>query len=283
MGYTGGFFANAPGANVAAAANPTITGYFGGIGLGSADCIPVNTTNTPITASITNGVPVSGARYGKVKVNTGTVTNANAWSLAPGGSIEVSGGTLAFGTQRIAMGNSSAASGRGTTINTSGTGVITTTALTVFDFIGEGNVVGNNLSIAGRIKIRNKFTPLASGGLTFSSGGSLDIRNGGYVNTNAPTYAAGSFLRYNSGNTYAAGTEWTSNAVSGVGVPANVTIGDSIASSRCSFGASTQYRQMTGNLNLAVATSNLTLSTAVGGDLQIGGNVAELSRIFYNS
>ena len=277
MGYTGGFFANAPGANVAASANPTITGYFGGIGLGSADCIPVNTTNTPITASITNGVPVSGARYGKVKVNTGTVTNANAWSLAPGGSIEVSGGTLAFGTQRIAMGNSSAASGRGTTINTSGTGVITTTALTVFDFIGEGNVVGNNLSIAGRIKIRNKFTPLASGGLTFSSGGSLDIRNGGYVNTNAPTYAAGSFLRYNSGNSYTASTEWTSNAVSGVGVPANVTIGDSIASSRCSFGASTQYRQMTGNLNLAVATSNLTLSSAVGGDLQIGGNVANLA------
>jgi hypothetical protein len=274
MGYANGFFANAPGTNIAPGINPTITGYIGGFGVTSADCIPINTTNTAITASLTNGVPAAGAIYGKVTVNTGTVTNANAWTLAPGGSIQVTGGTFDFGAQTVTFGNAASSVGKGTTINTTGTGAITTASTTVWDFGGEGNITGNALSVSGSMRIRQKFTPLASGGLTIASGGNLDIRNGGYINTNAPTYASGSFLMYNSGTTYTASTEWTANAASGVGVPSNVTIGNNIASSVCSFGTSTQYRQMTGNLLISNTTlgAGLTLSTGVGGDLKLGGN-----------
>lgn len=258
------------------------SGYFGGIGTSSADCIPINVSNLPITAGITNGVPASGATYGRVTVTTGTITNANNWTLAPGGSIVVSGGTFAIGAQTITMGNAATSNGRGTTINTSGSGAITTTSSSVFDSGGELAITGNNLSVSGSLRIRNKFTPLASGGVTIASGGALDIRAGGFVNTNALTYASGSFLKYNTGTTYGVGTEWIANAASGAGVPNNVTIGDLVTATTCSFGAATQYRQATGNL-LISASNGLTLSTAVGGDLRVGGNFTNSGTYTHNT
>ena len=274
MGTAGGFYANAPGANLASSSNPTIANYFGGIGVSSADCIPVNTVNTPITSSITNAAPTAGAVYGKVMINTGTITNTGNWTLAPGGSIVVSGGTFALGAQTITLGSAATSNGKGTTINTTGAGSLTTTASTIFDCGGEVNFIGNSLSIAGSIRIRNRFTGMASGGLTIASGGSLDVRAGGFVNNNPPTYAAGSFLKYNTGTSYTASNEWVGATSSGVGVPANVTIGDLVANSVCSFGTSSQFRQLTGSIIISNATAGaaLNLSTVAGGDLKIGGN-----------
>lgn len=271
--YTTGYFGYAP--NGTSGAGPSgSTQWFGSIGTKSADCVPTNTTNLTLTAAtLTNSVPAAAGTYARVIVNTGTVTNTNNWTLAPGGIIEVSGGTFAFGTQTVTFGNSATSNGKGTTVNTSGSGSITTTANTVWDFGGEGNITGNALSLNGSVRIRNKFTPLASGNLTFASGGSLDIRNGGFVNTNAPTYAAGSTLMYNTASTYTASTEWTPNALTGVGVPANVTIGNLVAASVCSFGTSAQYRRLTGNLLINTGAGNgLTLSSVSGGDLRVGGN-----------
>lgn len=268
--YNGGFFAPAPGSF----SGSTLSGYFGGIGTTSTDCLPLNISNTAITASISNTAPSSGATYGRVIVSSGTITNANNFSIAPGGSISVSGGTFTIGAQTVTMGGGTSGDGRGTTINTSGSGTLSTSSSTVFNFNGEGTVTGNNLSLNATVQIRKKFTPLASGALTFASGSALDVRSGGYVNTNAPTYASGSYLMYNSGNTYTTGTEWTPNAASGAGVPYNVTIGNNIASSVCSFGSSSQYRQANGTLLISNATAGagLTLSSSSGGDIRLAGD-----------
>ncbi len=281
--YNTGFFGAAPGGTSGGA--PSTTNYFGGIGVSSADCIPINITNTPITASITNGVPVAGALYGKVTVNAGTVTASNNFNLAPGGSIVVSGGTFDISGRTIQLGGATIGTGRGTTINTSGAGVLTTSSTTVLTGNGETNIVGNNLTYNGTFTLNRKLTPLASGGLTFSSTGILDLRASSFLNTNAPTYAAGSTLQYNTGGAFGAGTEWTANAASGVGVPSNVTIGNVVANSTVNFGASAQYRQATGNILISNATAGagLTLSTAAGGDLRVGGNFTNNGTYTHNT
>lgn len=270
--YNTGYFGYAP-AGTSGGGPTGSTQWFGSIGTKSADCVPTNTTNLTLTAAtLTNSVPAAAGTYARVIVNSGTVTNANSWTLAPGGIIEVSGSaTFAVGAQTITMGNAATSNGRGTTINTTGSGALTTTASSIFDFGGEGNVTGNALSVSGSFRIRNKFTPLASGNLTFASGSNLDIRNGGFVSTNAPTYASGSTLMYNSGTNYGVSTEWTAGATSGAGYPSSVQISNNIASSGLNFGASNTAYSMGGTMNLASTTATLALSTGTGG-LNIRGD-----------
>jgi len=86
---------------------------------------------------------------------------------------------------------------------------------------------------------------------------------------------AGSTLKYNTGTTYTAATEWSANAASGTGVPSNVTIGDVVASSVCSFGTASTFRQANGAVTISAATSGLTLSTVIGGDLRLTGNFVQ--------
>jgi len=104
---------------------------------------------------------------------------------------------------------------------------------------------------------------------TISATGAFQINGGGFVSTNAPTYAAGSTLFYNVA-TYGASAEWATGVATGQGVPSNVTIGNGI-STFLNFGASAAYRRATGNVTIP-SLSGLTLSTAGGGDLQVGGN-----------
>lgn len=271
--YNTGYYGYAP-SGTSATGPSGASQWFGCIGTKSADCIPTNTTNLTLTGTgtLTNAVPAAAGTYARVTVNAGTITNTSAWTLAPGGILEVTGGTFAIGAQTITFGNATTAVGKGTTINTSGAGVITTLATSVLAFGGEGNITGNALSTNGTFRILNKLTPLAAGALTFNAGAALDIRNGGYINSNAPTYAAGSNLNYNSGGPYTSGTEWTSNLTSGIGVPSNVNIGNAVASSQLDFGSIAQFKQLNGNLTLS-ATATLALSTSIGGDLQIAGSI----------
>lgn len=285
MGYSGGMYSNVPGSNISASGNPTIVSYFGGFGLSSADCIPINTTNTPITDVISNGVPTSGGLYGKVVVNSGTVTGSNNFNIAPGGSIIVSGGTFDISGRAIQLGGTSIGSGIGATISISGSGTLITSASTSLTFNGEGYITGNNLTQNGLTTINRKFTPLASGGFTIGTTGILDLRANSYVNTNAPTYSTGSELRYNSGTSYGVSTEWTANAASGTGVPSKVTIGNAVGNSGLNFGSSTQYRQANGDVNISSGTSGsfLTLSTASGGDLKARGSFTNNGTFTHNN
>jgi hypothetical protein len=144
--------------------------------------------------------------------------------------------------------------------------------------------VGNAGSFTNKWTVRNKLTLLAAGGTTIASGGVLDLRNGGFLNVNAPTYASGSILSYNTGGVFVAGAEWASGISTGVGVPFNVSIADAVINSAVSFGNASAYRRCSNNITVAnFGTSGLTLSTVAGGDLQIGGSFTQNGTFTHNN
>ena len=282
MGYAGGIYSNAPGADLGSGANPTVANYIGGIGLSSADCIPVNTLNTPITASITNAVPVAGAVYGKVTINSAAITATNNFNIASGGSITISGGSFDISGRAIVLGGS-VGDGNGTTVNYTG-GTFTSNSSTMLTFNGEGLLAGSNNTFDGSIIINRKFTPLAAGGTTLGSAASIDLRSGSYVDANPITYSNGSTLKYNTGSVYVASTGWTAGATFGAGVPSNVVIGDAVANSVLSFGISASYRHANGNITISNSTAGngLTLSSVAGGDLSLNGNFVQNGSFTHN-
>lgn len=127
---------------------------------------------------------------------------------------------------------------------------------------------------------------------TIQNGSSLFMLPGGFINTNAPTYAAGSTLVYNTGGPYNRSLEWS--AASGRGYPSNVTIGTT-TNFRLSNGTPGTARQMGGNLTInsgttftmedgagmsapltvlgnVIVNGELRLGNAIGGDIRVGGN-----------
>ena len=281
MGYNGGFFANAPGANIAASGNPTIVNYFGGIGLSSIDCAPLKTTNLAITGSVANNtVPTAGVVYGKLTF-TGNATLANSFGIAPGGIYNQTAGTVSLSAAKtITFGGPSSQTGTGSTFNQSG-GAFSVNATSAFVANGE-LAISNALAFNGTIQVGQKLTPSGSGTLTMASGSTLDIRAGGYLNALAPTYASGSTLAYNTGNTFNASAEWTAGATSGAGVPSNVTVGAAVTSTLFSFGTSTLA--YTASKNLTVASgSGFALSSNSGGDLNLAGDFTNSGTFYHNS
>ena len=97
---------------------------------------------------------------------------------------------------------------------------------------------------------------------------SLNIKPGGYIINNPPTYGSSSTLNYSSGATYIAGTEWTSGTESGRGVPNNILISNN---TNLSFGTTAAYRQLLGNIIIENG-STITLSSNIGGDIKIKGS-----------
>ncbi len=155
--------------------------------------------------------------------------------------------------------------------------------------------LGGTLEFAPHIKVA------LSAGMNFGNSistikGTLELALGGFVNSNAPSYSAGSTLRYFSGNNYGRGLEWS--ATSGPGYPYHVDIDENgtVTTLDLSNGGSAT-RQIAGNLNInqggnlsmgamsnplivkgnvsigGVSTGALNLSIAAGGDIQIAGNL----------
>jgi len=165
----------------------------------------------------------------------------------------------------------------GTTFSNSGTFTSGNTTETVI-FAGTGTVSGTSTTSFNNVTI--------NGGVDFGTGlstvtGNLTLNSGSFVNTDPPTYGPSSTLIYNTNGTYTANTEWKSNATSGAGVPQNVTIGGS-SPTQLNFAASAQYRQANGNI-LINSGSTLTLSTASGGDIKVGGNWTDAGSFTNNS
>lgn len=132
-----------------------------------------------------------------------------------------------------------------------------------------------------------------TGTTTIQNGGRLRINAGGSVNTNAPFYASGSTLEYNTGGNFFASGEWIAgvNGASGAvrGLPHHVQIGTSAVNSSKLIFSGTTFRQMNGDLFIGPATGGtgyaLQLSNAgPGGDLRISGNWtrAESARALFN-
>ena len=294
----GGFFAVAPGGS-----GPSSFQYFGGIGLRSNGCIPLNTQNSTIQGTLTNANPASGVRYGTIRINDGsTRTAAGPFTIASGGLVDISSGTLACGANAVNLGTAGTnptISG-GATINKATAGNITTSGASNFTFTGpatitltggsatlqsltlqaagnpndvtngvrQGSVVNGpgTLTVAGTLSVSN-------GGLNPGSGitnvnGNLQLNFDGFVAGNTPVYGSSSTLNYNSGANYIAGDEWqaTTFGTAGSGRPQNVTI----STAGTNLLLPTTDRAMAGNISINASTT-LSMNTT-SGVLYVGGN-----------
>ncbi len=172
-----------------------------------------------------------------LKINSGKIFNGSSNTLTVG-YFENNGGTFNRDTGTVSF--------------------VATTGVTPGVYGSSSTIDFNNVTI--------------STGVDFGNGkgvinNTLTINNGGSVpSSKAPTYASGSTLKYNTGNSYTAFEEWYPNTTSGPGVPHHVEIGNGTT---LSFGSTNTARTMKGNLTIG---GTLQLSTVVGGDLNIAGN-----------
>jgi hypothetical protein len=127
---------------------------------------------------------------------------------------------------------------------------------------------------------------------TISGGATLNIQANGFVTGNAPIYASGATLAYNTGGPYNRALEWS--ATSGRGYPHHVLVGTT-TQLNISNGTPGTSRQISGNLTINAGrvvsmqdgagmsaalivlgnvnvNGELRLGNAFGGDLRIGGN-----------
>jgi hypothetical protein len=155
---------------------------------------------------------------------------------------------------------------------------------------GGGTLVfGSNVKIA-------LTTGIDFGNYLSTINGTFQIGLGGFVTGNAPTYGTGSILRYFSGTSYGRGLEWS--ATTGPGYPYNVTIDPNGTNTTLDLqNGSSALRKTAGNLlvndggaiamntmtdamdiggNVTIgngSTGSIILSTSVGGDLIVRGNL----------
>jgi hypothetical protein len=136
-------------------------------------------------------------------------------------------------------------------------------------FKGSGSVTGTVNFYPAVVQ-----SPSTTLGVTYNSNAtirtSLQLNANSFISSGPPVYANGSTLYYNTGGTFTIGNEWLTGS-SGAGVPYHVQLGNGASGSGLSFDGNTATRQCNGNFTISDGCT-LTLSTASGGDLKIGGN-----------
>jgi hypothetical protein len=160
------------------------------------------------------------------------------------------------------------AAGTGQNINLSNGGVVNATG---GDF-ATGTTAGT-ITATGSAAFNgnsNPYNVYASGGVNFGAqtvtiqnGGTFRINNGGFVNTNAPFYGAGSTLQYWVGATYGRNLEWS--ATSGRGYPHHVQVSNNTTLNP----AGTAAAQASSPLRTA---GNLTIDSGANFYMDSGGN-----------
>src|SRR5205814_679768 len=103
----------------------------------------------------------------------------------------------------------------------------------------------------GSLSLGSTVTVVLTAGMDFGSSlttlnGTLRIDASGFVTNNAPTYASGSLLKYNSGGTFGRTAEWSSS-------PANVQLSNSTTLNYPNGANIT--KTMTGNLTIDAGSS----------------------------
>ncbi len=173
-----------------------------------------------------------------------TVTNNGSLIMSAGGTLTIaSGGTIANGSNTFTYGAGTVA------------------------FAGSGTATGtigfNNVTLAGAVNF----------GTIATINGTLTINAGGSINTNAPSYASGSTLKYNSGNAYGRYLEW--NAISGSSYPHHVQVSNNTTLNVTN--ASNVARQIAGNLTVdagsTLSMEGMTIASPTVIGLTIGGNI----------
>lgn len=274
-GGGGGFFGPATGTFTGS----SLSGYLRNLGVyKTTGNLTAGTATTPITDAT---VLSTAGDYGDITLS-GVTTFALVGNTSYSGSLTMGSGTT--NATRIGLGTFALyAGGRGfggtagqLVVNGSSGAPFTTGTGGTFAFLGAGLISGANttslsifpsgstVTIGGAVDFGNVGGATKSG-LT----GTLQINANGSINTNPPTYISGATLVYNTGGTYTAGLEWTTNSATAKGVPQAVTLQNNTA---VNFGASALYRQANGLVTIG-SGSGLTLSSASGGDLRIAGGL----------
>lgn len=237
-------------------ASSSATDYFRSKAAGSANWGVAGTWESSADGStnwITSTLVPDGSATLITVQNTHTVTLA-ATAVAKAITI-ASGGTLDCGsyTLNIATGGSFTNSGA----FTAGTGTVA--------FAGSGTVSGtigfNNVTLAGGVNF----------GPSSTVNGMLTINSSGYVNTNAPVYASGSTLKYNTTGSYGRGTEWS--ATSNAGYPYHVQISNNTTVDMGANSGNGTERQCAGNLTVDVGSTFTLNATAMTAAVTVMGNV----------
>lgn len=104
--------------------------------------------------------------------------------------------------------------------------------------------------------------------------GTLRLNPGGFVSTNAPVYAAGSVLSYNTGGVYGRALEWSST--SGAGYPHHVSVSGNTTVNLSNGGSA--IRQLAGNLSVesgsTLSLNGMTHSVTVLGTTSVDGTLS---------
>jgi hypothetical protein len=238
----------------------------------------------------------SGSKYtylvtGTRSVNSGSWSNTSTWlfGAVPGSSDNVliaSGDDVTLNQaasvaslliEESATFNASDDSKNGEVLTIANAGALTNNG--TFNS-GSGKVAFAGAgSVAGTVGF---YDVEVNGGVNFGSSstvsGTLEIKDNGFVNTNAPTYADGSTLKYSTGGDYGSGAEWTANSLSGQGVPYNVTV-ETTNPLRIT---GTQYKHLRGSLTIASGVG-FQLSPDIGGDLSLEGNFTDNGTFTHNT
>ena len=189
-------------------------------------------------------------------------------------------GDITLASLTLESGTFTAGDGTSRTITINGGGAITNTGGT-FTSSSEKVVFSGSGTTSGTLAFNNVEL---NGGVNFGTGctiqGTLEILSGGYVDTNAPTYGSGATLKYNNGGTFGIGTEWNAPhhvvIASGAELDFNTSGAESCGGDiTIDAGGNLNMDAMTGALTAAgdvTINGTLSMSTAVGGDLEVGGD-----------
>lgn len=225
------------------------------------------TINNPTTVTLTNTNHVASTL--NLQAGTFRAGIVTTLQIAAGGTVNGTGGNV-----------STNSNGEGGTIAFLANGAVNGTPTLWNVTIGNS---GGGVNFADNATIFNRFT----------------INAAGAVNPNAPTYANGSTLVYNTGGTYDRSVEWGQATAGAAGFPWHVEVmGSTVVntgtvvpprlaiSGDLTIGAATNNNELrmnslaiplevAGNLTIGSSTSQgnrLTLSDAPGGDLILQGN-----------
>ncbi len=230
-----------------------------------------------------NGSSAQATGAGFTGANNLIINNSAGVTLSGNASLAATL-TLTSGAFMIGSSNTITVSSGGVISRSSGS-LAASTGAGKFSFSGTGTISGtvgfNDVDIAGGVNF----------GSASTINGILSINSGGFVNTNAPIYASGSTLRYNTTGPYGRGSEWS--ATTGAGYPNNVQVSNNTTVDLSANSGTSTARQCASNLTidsgstitlgamnqaltvLGKYTNNGTtiLSTVVGGDIKLQGDM----------
>ena len=245
--------------------------YGGGFGARRNQALEWPVSNGPTNLTITNGswIQLTGNRSlsGNANITNGSLQASGARNLTMNGTTQTltisttSGGAI-YGTDNEFGNDLSLVIANGST--TTLTGDATSSSDDEKKFLNVTVNAGGTLALSRGILCKYG---------TFSVNGTLQINANGYIQTTAgvaPTYGSSAILKYNSGNSYGRGLEWS--AASGAGYPINVQISNNTTLDLGANGGTGTARQCSGSLTVDSGSTITLNATPMSQALIVKGN-----------